>query len=175
MFRERNADLLTALSLQSTGTYTRLPTALTDSFIPRPPLNPPAVLDTVERLNEHLLYRLRCVDYIPPELVVEKVADGRVHVRGGGNEGWRAQLSVVGFEDDSRWWLTGLEWAWGSEGSRSSFSAEERQQILDLANIEVLAPRPVPETIAASEDTALVDSPLVRVYNLLRECSRRTS
>ncbi|TXT06056.1 hypothetical protein VHUM_03529 [Vanrija humicola] len=171
--RERNADLLTALSLQSTGSYTRLPTALTDSFIPRPPLNPPAVIDTVERLNEHLLYRLRCVDYIPPELVVEKVADGRVHVRGGGSQGWRAQLSVVGFEDDSRWWLTGLEWAWGSEGTRShkAFSVEERQQILDLANIEVLAARPVPETNGASDDGTVVDSPLVRVYNLLQHLS----
>ncbi|KAL1409660.1 mediator complex subunit [Vanrija albida] len=171
--RERNADLLTALSLQSTPTYTRLPTTLTDSFIPRPPLNPPAVLDTVERLNEHLLYRLRCVDYIPPELIVEKVADGRVHVRGGGAQGWRAQLSVVGFEDDSRWWLTGVEWLWGSEGSHSqkAFSQEERQQILDLANLEVLAPRPVPEPAAGSEDTTFVDSPLVRVVNLLQHLS----
>lgn len=167
------------MALRSTGTYPRLPTALTESFIPRPPLNPPAVLDTVERLNEHLLYRLRCVDYVPPELVVEKVADGRVHVRGGGPNGWVAQLSVVGFEDDSRWWLTGVEWAWGVEGSRQpkTFTHDERQQILDLANIDVLAPRPLPDDKvkenADSETTAStpVDSPLVRVYNFLQHLS----
>lgn len=178
---ERNADLLTALSLQSAGAYTRLPSSITEFFVPRPPLKPPSVLDTVERLNEHTLYRLRCVDYVPPDLVVDRVADGRVYVRGGGENGWVAQLSLGGFEDDSRWWLCGVEWAWKVDGAHAgpkTFTPEERQQILDLCNLEILVPQEVGDRKAEDADGDAVattenkvDSPLVRVYNFLRECN----
>lgn len=170
------------MSLQSAGTYTRLPSAITEFFVPRPPLNPSSVLDTVERLNEHTLYRLRCVDYVPPDLIVDRVADGRVYVHGGGESGWVAQLSLGGFEDDSRWWLTGVEWAWQVDGARTgpkTFTPEERQQILDLCNLEILVPKEAGDVkegmdvegdAAGTSEQEKVDSPLVRVYNFLREC-----
>lgn len=116
------------------------------------------------------------MDYVPPDLVVDRVADGRVYVRGGGEHGWIAQLSLGGFEEDSRWWLCGLEWAWKADVARSgtkAFTPEERQQILDLCNLEILVPREVPEADGdgdkadAAEDK--VDSPLVRVFNFLRK------
>lgn len=164
--RERNADLLTAMSLRSAGTYTRLPTLLEESFVPRAKLKPALVLDTVEKLNEHLLYRLRCVDYLPPNVVVDKVADGRAYVRGGGDAGWRAQLTVAGFDDDARWWLTGVEWEWTAKGQKKGFAPEERQQILDLVNKDILEPRPIPEGKEGH-----VDAPLVRVSNFLLHLS----
>ncbi|EKD02252.1 hypothetical protein A1Q2_03399 [Trichosporon asahii var. asahii CBS 8904] len=164
--RERNADLLTAMSLRSAGNYTRLPSMLEESFVPRPKLKPAKVLDTVEKLNEHLLYRLRCVDYLPPSLVVEKVADGRAYVRGGGEAGWRAQLTVAGFDDDARWWLTGVEWEWTAKGQKKGFAPDERQQILDMVNKDILEPRPIPEGKEGS-----VDAPLVRVTNFLQHLS----
>lgn len=113
---------------------------------------------------------------MPPELAVEKVADGRVHVRGGGRNGWTAELSVVGFEDDSRWWLTRVDWAWRVDGSQESsqFTPEERQQILDIANLEVLAPRPIPQERqrqTADSGHTVVDSPLVRIHNFLQHLS----
>lgn len=202
--RERNPDLLTALSLLTLGTYTRLPTSLTESFTPRSPQTNRALLNTLQRLNQHLLYRLRCVDYLPPEMVIETIRHGRVYVCGGGVYGWKAQLTAVGFEEDSRWWLTGLEWGWrvkekgvddpgGSEGGKV-FQGDERQQILDMANEEVLVPRHVQESEAKnaekgsgtmernpstaesvdavtrpdSLDGKKVDAPLVRIYNFLR-------
>jgi mediator of RNA polymerase II transcription subunit 14 len=157
--RLRNPDLLTALSLLNLGTYPRLPTSLTEAFLPRTPLTNAAILDTLRRLNAHILYRLRCVDYLPPDLVVREIKDGRAYVSGAGPYGFRAELSLVGFGegDEGRWWLTGVEWGWkskekgtddpgGSGGANTKkFEGDERQQILDVANIEILPPRSVPE------------------------------
>ncbi|BEI89208.1 uncharacterized protein CcaverHIS019_0205700 [Cutaneotrichosporon cavernicola] len=176
MLRERNADLLTALAVQSTGTYSRLPSQLMD-WIPRPPLKPPVVLDTVGRLNDHTLYRLRCIDYVPPDMVVERVTDGRVYVRGGGENGWVAQLSLEGFEDDSKWWLCGFEWAWKVDGAEAAkpFSAQELLQILNMCNQEVLVAQEVEEHQEQEGKTdgneSTVDAPLVRVYNFLQHLS----
>ncbi|WVF66324.1 hypothetical protein IAT40_001064 [Kwoniella sp. CBS 6097] len=213
--RERNPDLLTALALLTTGTYSRLPTSITEPYLPKPPLTNSAVLTLLRRLNRHIRYRLRCVDYVPSELSIESIQDGQVYLRGGGEYGWKARMTVVGFGDDSRWWLTGVEWCWRNkrksvhdpggddaltfEGKR--FEGEERQGILDLANMEVLAPK---EVVQAGKDKAegastekqthltvetqneagvkaanreghktdkVVDSPLVRLYNFLQHLS----
>lgn len=192
--RERNPDLLTALSLLATGTYNRLPASLVDPYLPKPVLTNSAILKVLRRLNRQIRYRLRCLDYLPPELIVEDIKDGRMYARG---DGWRAELTVVGFEDTSRWWLTGVEWGWKAKekgvddpGGRvtKKFTGEERQGILDIANGEVLPPRELPENemevdTVITEDPQVkksevvevvkktVDAPLVRVYNLLRECS----
>ncbi len=156
--RERNPDLLTALSLLTLGTYNRLPTSLTESFLPKPPLSNALILETIRRLNKYLLFRIRCVDHVPSEMTVYCVQDGRIYVGGGGRWGWKAELTVVGFgtdEGESRWWLVGVEWGWRNkeeelddlDGRRKrpgkKFTGDERQQILDIANLEVLAPKPV--------------------------------
>jgi len=151
--RERNPDLLTALSLLTLGTYNRLPTSLTESFLSRTPLTNGGILATLRRLDQHILYRLRCVDYLPPEFAIEGIRNGRVYLRSGGFQGWKAQMTVVGFDEDARWWLTGVEWEWriqetgvggpGGQGLGRLFGGEERQQILDLANGEVLPRRQV--------------------------------
>ncbi|KAL7420323.1 mediator complex subunit [Cryptotrichosporon argae] len=158
--RARNPDLVTAISLNA-GKYNRLPADLTDSFIPRPPLTAASILTTIRRLNTHLLYRLRAVDYVPSELVVDRVADGRVYVS---TTIWRAELTVVGFEADSRWWLTNVEWLWKeADGAGGTYGQQERQAILDMVNMEVLEPR-------EAED-GQTDSPLVRVYNFIQHLS----
>ncbi|ORY27374.1 hypothetical protein BCR39DRAFT_589263 [Naematelia encephala] len=202
--RFRNADLLTAISLLTLGTYPRLPTNLTEPFTPRKPLTNASVLRTLRQLDSHILYRLRCIEYLPPELEVYRIADGRAYVRGGGPGGWKAELTVVGFDDgeDSRWWLTGVEWGWklkkrgtddpgGTTGKR--FEGEQLQGILDVANVDVLPPRPVQtevnvvvtDTDAGGKETPgqgtvrtiaerrkrLVDAPLVRIYNFLQQLS----
>jgi hypothetical protein len=116
-------------------------------------------------LNRHLIYRLRCIDYLPPELEVLYVKDGRVRLKGG-NGAWTADVTVVGFGDESRWWMVGLEWGWrvkekgvddpgGDQGKR--FEGEERQGILDLVNGEVLLPKIVPE---AKETTVNMGGPM---------------
>nr|XP_018266491.1 uncharacterized protein I303_00466 [Kwoniella dejecticola CBS 10117]OBR88649.1 hypothetical protein I303_00466 [Kwoniella dejecticola CBS 10117] len=200
--RERNPDLLTAIALLTTGTYNRLPTSITEPFIPKPPLTNSAILKLLKRLNRHIKYRLRCTEYIPPELVVEGIEDGQVYFTGGGENGWRIRMTIVGFGVESKWWLTGVEWRWrhrekgvddpGGESDATKagkiFTGEERQSILDLANLEILPPRDtIQEDIQAKEVSQgtgqktqgdqvaikdqVVDAPLVRIYNFIQHLS----
>jgi len=169
---------LTAISVLSAGTYTRFPTAITDTFKNVPRLTNRTILRTLRRLNRHILFRLRCADYLPPELVVESVRDGKVYFGAGGENGWKAHMTVVGFGegDDARWWLTGVEWGWKAAqsgpddpGGARKLSEDERQQILDVVNHEILPPRPVPDVDDEDWEREKVDSPLVRLFNFLRE------
>jgi mediator of RNA polymerase II transcription subunit 14 len=91
-----------------------------------------------------------------------------------------------------RWWLTGIEWGWraageaGKEKKGKRFKGNERQQILDLANREVLPPEEPDKDIKAATNGASqavngstdqpdrkispsVDAPLVRLVNFIRE------
>ena len=179
--RERNPDLLTSISLLNNGTYTRLPSDLVEPFKPQPPLTNRVILRTLRRLSRHLLYRLRCVDHLPPDLVVKGVRDGKVYVEHGGEYGWKAEMTTVGFGegDDGRWWLTGVEWGWrtGQKGSEEpmrvqKLSQEERTRIIEIVNSQVLMPKPVPKSKAKLNlDKPVVDAPLIRLYNFLRESS----
>lgn len=163
------------------------------------------------------------MDYVPPDLHVDKIANGRVYFSGGrssgrptGSPAWRAEVTVVGFGEgeQGKWWLTGLEWCWRSRQERGEaaagshavdgepkreetgkkFEGEERQQILDMANGEILPPRAVSQA-EDREDTAKripdgepgstaaaaapsvdevsssikVDAPLVRLHNFIRK------
>jgi mediator of RNA polymerase II transcription subunit 14 len=179
--------LLTALSLLTLGTYDRLPSDLTEAFTPRKPLTNGSILETLRRLDAHILYRLKCIDYVPPDLAIEKIMDGRAYVTGG-NGSWRAELSLTGFGQDaqSRWWLTGVEWLWKSRSDEKGkggkrFKGVERQEILDLVNREILPPEETgPQTGVevtkepgtGTEDLVdspkIVDAPLVRLVNFLR-------
>jgi mediator of RNA polymerase II transcription subunit 14 len=177
--------LLTALSLLTLGTYDRLPSDLTQAFTPRKPLTNGSILDTLRRLDAHILYRLKCVDYVPPDLAIERIMDGRAYVVGGSGS-WRAELSLTGFGQDaeSRWWLTGVEWLWKSRSDKKGkggkrFKGVERQEILDLVNREILPPEETAQTTGvevikdgmADEDNGpkTVDVPLVRLVNFIRK------
>jgi mediator of RNA polymerase II transcription subunit 14 len=154
---------------------------LTESFKTAKPLTNRQISRTLRRLNRHLLYRLKCVDHLPPELIIEAVRDGKVYLGHGGEHGWRAHMTVVGFGDgdQARWWLTGVEWGWKTRqkgtddpggATMRKLTEEERQQILEVVNGDVLAPRPV-ETADRKDagDREKVDSPLNRLFNFLRE------
>lgn len=100
--------------------------------------------------------------------------------------------------------MTGLDWGWrvkekgtddpGGDGSNTQgdggvakkFSGEERQQILDIVNGEVLSPQEVTDDIKNDVPTGRndeaakphggsqrslrgIDAPLVRLYNFIRE------
>jgi len=175
--------LLTALSLLTLGTYDRLPSDLTEAFTPRKPLTNGSILETLRRLDAHILYRLKCIDYVPPDLVIEKILDGRAYVTGG-HGSWRAELSLTGFGEDasSRWWLTGVEWLWKSRSDEKGkggkrFKGVERQEILDLVNREILPPEDTGAATTAegeNEDNGpkKVDAPLVRLVNFIRKLPR---
>lgn len=145
------------------------------------------ILDTLRRLDAHILYRLRCIDYVPPDIHIDRIKDGRAYIAGGRGE-WRAEVSLTGFGtgDQSRWLLTGLEWDWrsrlkGVEGETAArggkrFKGNERQQILDTINREVLPPADPAISLhnpVKGENTAAPkkDVPLVRLVNFIRESS----
>jgi mediator of RNA polymerase II transcription subunit 14 len=170
-----------------------------------------SVLDTLRRLDAHILYRLRCVDYVPPDIRIDKIQDGRAYVTGGKGQ-WHAEISLTGFGTgmQGRYWLTGIEWGWrtaGDDGKQSMgkrFKGNERQQILDLVNREILPPEdaghdpssmltadaktgvelgntPQPGITEQLETKApaVVDAPLVRLVNFIRKlacpCSHKPS
>jgi mediator of RNA polymerase II transcription subunit 14 len=170
--------LLTALSLHTLGTYDRLPSDLTEAFTPRKALINGSILETLRRLDAHILYRLKCIDYVPPDLAIERIMDGRAYVTGG-NGSWRAELSLTGFGEDSssRWWLTGVEWLWKSRSDEKGkgvkrFKGVERQEILDLVNREILPPEDSGATDEAENEDhgpKKVDAPLVRLVNFIRK------
>jgi len=176
--------LLTALSLLTLGTYDRLPSDLTEAFTPRKALTNGSILETLRRLDAHILYRLKCIDYVPPDLAIERIRDGRAYVIGG-NGSWRAEISLTGFVEDSssRWWLTGVEWLWKSRSDEKGkggkrFKGVERQEILDLVNREILPPEntgvEATPAEAETEDSKpkKVDAPLVRLVNFIRKLSQ---
>lgn len=150
------------MSILSLGTYPRLPTELTETFIPKPPLTNKRILNTLLKLNRHIAYRLKCVDYVPPDLIILDIRDGRVYVEGSQGQ-WRAELTIINFGENTagRWWLTGVEWGWrekqkakGVNDPGGRLEGEERKAVLDLANMEILAQG---------------DAPLVRIHNFLRK------
>lgn len=120
----------------------------------------------------------------------------------GGKGQWHAEISLTGFGTgmQGRYWLTGVEWGWriaGEDGRESlgkRFKGNERQQILDLVNREILPPEDAghdPSSVLTADaktgvelgntpqpgDTeqletkapAVVDAPLVRLVNFIRE------
>jgi mediator of RNA polymerase II transcription subunit 14 len=114
-------------------------------------------------------------------MTVTAVENGKAYVKGGGEFGWTAQLTVVGFGDardpeESRWWLTGIDWGWRESsgvGDESKplpkLSTEDRDQTLETVNREVLTPRSTQNTETNDENKDDGDAPLVRLYNFLGE------
>lgn len=66
--RVRNYDLPTAISVLTTGTYTRLPTIITETFGADEKLSDQAVLKTLKQLDEVLRWRLSCVEALPQRM-----------------------------------------------------------------------------------------------------------
>ncbi|EIW73135.1 hypothetical protein TREMEDRAFT_37169 [Tremella mesenterica DSM 1558] len=183
--RVRNADVLTAVALASSGTYTRLPSSLTQEFQLRKSLTNKTIVDTLQALNTHIRFRLRCIDYLPPEIKVDRVQNGKAYISGGGKIGWKAEMTIWGFGEgqETRWWLTGVEWVWRSKGKgvddpggSGRLTPEGRQQVMEMVNSRVLPPRPVRqgETKGGEEEEdrgKMVDAPLIRLHNVLQHLS----
>lgn len=184
----RNPDILTAISTLSLGDYPRLPTSLTETFLPKPPLTNRRILTSLRKLNRHIRYRLRCIDYLPPELTILDVKDGRLYFQSKDGQ-WKAELTIINFgegidTEGGRWWLTGAEWGWREKGvddpGGRRLEGEERKAVLDLANMEILPrrefSRPEEKEVskavarrAVKEDGSMVGSPAVEVVTGKRE------
>lgn len=65
----RNYDLATSLSVLTSGTYTRLPTGLTDAFRKPPTLSDELALRTLAEVDEVLRWRLVAVEKVPAPMI----------------------------------------------------------------------------------------------------------
>lgn len=196
LVRIRNADILSAIDIHASGTYTRLPSSLTD-FIPPPPLTNREIVPILHKLDTHLRYRLRALEYIPPDLVIEKIKDGKAHFRHRYG-GWTCALTVLGFgmgpdgQKDS-WCLLAVDFGVSmardekldGEGDdlkdlvEAKMNVEMRDEIIRMAGMVL---QPVAELSGGGAENveevgvmAKVDAPLARVCNLLRETAERNA
>jgi len=177
--RVRNSDLPTALSVLTHGTYTRLPSTLTDAFRLPPTLPDDLALRTLTELDELLRWRLGALDRVPLPLARHgwTIADGRVRFRIPGL--WEATLTYSGDEGDAQgeWYLLTVEFLFRVRDARGVWAGVPvgamKEHIVELANRE-LAWRRVHADAADRPGAVVVgDAPLERGYAFLQRLALR--
>lgn len=179
---------MSAIDIHVSGTYTRLPTSLTD-FIPPSPLANKEIVPILANLDTHLRYRLRALDFVPPELAVEKIENGKAYFRHRYGA-WTCVMTVLGFglepdgETDS-WCLLDVDFGitmkrdekLDGEGDdlkdlvEAKMNTDLRDEVIRMAGM-VLQAQPSQQGEQSEEskvDAVSVDAPLARLCNLLRK------
>lgn len=65
----RNYDIPTAVSVLTTGTYTRLPSLIQEMFTRDDRLRDEQVIQTMEELDDVIRWRLACVEVVPKRML----------------------------------------------------------------------------------------------------------
>ncbi|KAG8774821.1 mediator complex subunit, partial [Serendipita sp. 397] len=168
--RVRNPDLLTALDVLTTGNYTRLASIHQETFVKKKPLTNKEVAGIFAQVEDVMRMRLLCKDIVPVEM-------GRWRIEGGRTfftvpRRFETSLIMTGAQKDDIWAFVHVEFLFGvPEGERKgskefpkrppkAFSDDLAFQIRDI----IMTPPSLPDAPFAS---AVVDAPLVRVYNFL--------
>lgn len=73
--RLRNADLLTALDVLTTGTYRRLPSITTELYTPQKPMSKEDVVKVMRDTDAAIRLRLRTVELLPTEMNSYRVGE----------------------------------------------------------------------------------------------------
>jgi mediator of RNA polymerase II transcription subunit 14 len=73
--RLRNADLLTALDVLSTGTYRRLPKVTTELYTPQPPMSREDVVRVMRTTDAAIRLRLRTQELLPADMSSYRVGE----------------------------------------------------------------------------------------------------
>ncbi|CAG7850975.1 SubName: Full=Related to RNA polymerase II mediator complex protein pmc1 {ECO:0000313/EMBL:CCA73688.1} [Serendipita indica DSM 11827] len=175
--RVRNPDLLTALDVLTTGTYTRLASIHQETFVKKKPLSNKEVAQVFSQVEDVMRMRLLCRDVIPVEMRRWRIEDGRTFFTVP--QQFEASMIMTGAQKDDVWAFVHVEFLFGvPEGERKGsrefprrppkvFTDDLSFQIRDI----IMSPPlpvlnyPIPDAPLAS---AVVDAPLVRVYNFLQ-------
>ncbi|KAM0789552.1 hypothetical protein ACM66B_000363 [Microbotryomycetes sp. NB124-2] len=153
--RVRNYDIPTALSVLTTGTYTRLPSAIKEGFLAPERLSDSDVLDTLSQMDDVLRWRLACVESLPIQMRQYSIHDGRATFRV--NNLWEADFTYGGDSDSTtaQWYLLSLKFLFRVKDARGAWSDTPtgpiREHIIELCNCE-LARRKPPDQLATKLD-----------------------
>lgn len=136
-----DADLVTAIDVLRTGTYTRLPKAIKDSTVPQDPMSDSEALDVMSQLDMVLRERLACSELAPLGLYLTKIESGKAYFEA--SRLYNICLTTSGPADDDRWWL--LEFSFVDQVSASD-------------NLDEILTEPYLDHIYATSDSILGQS-----------------
>jgi mediator of RNA polymerase II transcription subunit 14 len=127
-FRIRNPDLLTALDVLTTGTYTRLPSRYTEEFVPRPKMSDREVADVFAQVEDLMRMRLLCRDVVPVEMRRWRIEGGRTFFTVP--KRFETSLIMTGAQKDDVWAFVYVEFLFGlPEGERKGSRGESCRQV----------------------------------------------
>ena len=125
--RVRNPDLLTALDVLTTGTYTRLPSRYATEFVPRPKMSDKEVAGVFEQVEDLMRMRLLCRDVVPVEMRRWRIEGGRTFFTVP--KRFETSLIMTGAQKDDVWAFVHVEFLFGlpkgeKKGSRGGFTVD---------------------------------------------------
>ncbi|KAG8733236.1 mediator complex subunit [Ceratobasidium sp. 423] len=179
--RLRNADLLTALDVLTTGTYRRLPSITTELYTPQKPMRKEDVARVMRDTDAAIRLRLRTAELLPTEMNSYRVADGRVYFTVPNR--FAASFTVLGGTNDDPWWCADVEFLFDLKGERSiavqyprippkqmrSVIQQETNALLaHIHNQRVAQITEGNDLATINRNSDVVDAPLIRAFNFLQ-------
>lgn len=182
--RQRNYDLVTAVSVLTTGDYTALPASLSDPYKGVQTLSNDDALAILNDMNIAIKWRLACIESVPRAMRSYTIGgcrshacsklkesrtdarwllspdDGRATFRIDGM--WEAAFTYGGDQDDenTQWYLLDLKFLFQVKDARGKYSPTPvgpmKEHIIELCNRELAPSDSVP------------GAPLERAYYFLR-------
>ncbi|KAG8959331.1 mediator complex subunit [Tulasnella sp. 408] len=184
----RNADIMSALDILTTGTYQGLPSVIKETFQDYQRISDEEVISTLRTLNDAILYRLRFRDIVPVSMNDYHVGDGRVCFKVPGL--FEVTLTLTGPEDTDYWYALDVRFLVAPNGDDEEILQEFpsmphpwlKTQIINSLNYQLvmncdqqLDVGDGQELPRARRDPSRVDAPLVRMYNALHLVSEMLS
>ncbi|GAA5922202.1 hypothetical protein JCM1841_000673 [Sporobolomyces salmonicolor] len=155
--RVRNYDLPTSLSVLSTGTYSGLPSGISEAFEGQEKLTDDDVVRTMRECERVMRWRLRMgMEGLPRAMQHYRIADGRVtfsipglweasFVYSGSREGGDGEDEDAEEEEGAEWYLLSVKFLFRVKDSRGTWAPVPlgplKQHLTDACNAE-LARRP---------------------------------
>ncbi|QRW21525.1 mediator complex subunit Med14 [Rhizoctonia solani] len=179
--RIRNADLLTALDVLTTGTYRRLPSITKELYTPQKPMSKEDIVKVMRDTDAAIRLRLRSTELLPTEMNSYRVADGRVYFTVPNR--FMASFTVLGGTNDDPWWCADVEFLFELKGERSTavqyprIPPKQMRSIIQqetnalLAHIHNQRATQINETndlASINRNSDVVDAPLIRAFNFLQ-------
>ncbi|CEL60873.1 hypothetical protein RSOLAG1IB_04112 [Rhizoctonia solani AG-1 IB] len=179
--RIRNADLLTALDVLTTGTYRRLPSITTELYTPQKPMSKEDVVKVMRDADAAIRLRLRSTELLPTEMNSYRVADGRVYFTVQNR--FMASFTVLGGTTDDPWWCADVEFLFELKGERSTavqyprIPPKQMRSLIQqetnalLAHIHNQRAAQIAEgndLTSINRNSDVVDAPLIRAFNFLQ-------
>ncbi|CAE6452612.1 unnamed protein product [Rhizoctonia solani] len=179
--RLRNADLLTALDVLTTGTYRRLPSITTELYTPQQPMSKEDVVKVMRDTDAAIRLRLRTSELLPTEMNSYRVADGRVYFTVPNR--FIASFTVLGGTADDPWWCADVEFLFDLKGERSTavqyprippkqmrslIQQETNALLAHIHNQRVAQITEGNDLASINRNSDVVDAPLIRAFNFLQ-------